>query len=293
MGALIGLIGRYPPAVIVDPETPLVNVVRGLKNRAVRHALVQKDGELIGIISAKDILRDLVRAGDESLSRLTQRLARDVMTRDVVTASFEEGFARLVEKFLEHDFGAIPVVGTKGKVVGIVSERHIVDALSGHVTYVRVGEIASSPLILADARATLFDAITKMVEFNIRRVPFSVESGDIVGIITLKDVISLLGSWRTVEALEEGKGAEISETPLDPTWRCSIASIDSKVDVSEALKKMRSLGVGSLLVRDGDEIVGIVTERDAVRRLPKVMGADVFVDAVRQEIFVGRISKYG
>ncbi len=46
-------------------------------------------------------------------------------------------------------------------------------------------------------------------------------------------------------------------------------------------------------MREGDQIVGIVTERDVVRRLPKVMGADVFVDAVRQEIFVGRISKYG
>ncbi len=293
MGALIGLIGRYPPPVVVEPQTPLVNVLRGLKNRAVRHALVQEEGRLVGIISARDILRDIVRAEDRTLSQLNERLARDVMTRDVVTVGFEEGFARLVEKFLEHDFGTIPVVGAKGKAVGVVSERHIVDALSGHVTYVRVGEIASSPLITADAGSTLYDAIAKMVEFNIRRVPFIGETGSLTGIITLKDVVSLLGSWRTVEAIEVGRGGEILDTPLDPTWRCSIASIDSKVDVSEALKKMRSLGVGSLLVRDGDQIVGIVTERDVVRKLPKVMGADVFVDAVRQEIFVGRISKYG
>ncbi len=63
MGALIGLIGRYPPPVVVEPETPLVSVLRGLKNRAVRHALVQEEERLVGIISAKDILRDLVRAG--------------------------------------------------------------------------------------------------------------------------------------------------------------------------------------------------------------------------------------
>lgn len=138
------------------------------------------------------------------------------MTPNVVTVGFEEGFARLVEKFLEHDFGTIPVVGAKGKAVGVVSERHIVDALSGHVTYVRVGEIASSPLITADAGSTLFDAISKMVEFNVQRVPFVGETGGIVGIITLKDVVFLLGSWRTAEALEEGRGTEVSDTPTRP-----------------------------------------------------------------------------
>ncbi len=293
MGVLIGLIGRYPPPVVVEPEAPLFGVLRGMRNRAVRHALVQDGEKLVGIVSAKDILRHLVRAGDRGLIRLREGTAGDVMTREVVTVELQEGFARLVRRFLDHDFGAIPVVGARGRVVGIVSERHIVDALSGHATYVRVGEIASSPLIAASRRDSLFDAVAKMIEFNIRRVPFSDDSGEIVGIITLKDVISVLGSWKTWEVLQSGGGEEISGTPLDPTWRRAVAWIDSKTDVSEALRLMRSLGVGSLLVREGEANVGIVTERDVVRRLPTVMGVDVFVDAVRQEIFVGRISRYG
>jgi len=82
-------------------------------------------------------------------------------------------------------------------------------------------------------------------------------------------------------------GEKISGTPLDPHLE-AVAWIGSKADVSEALRLMRSLEVGSLLVKEGEANASIVTERDVVMRLPTVMGVDIFVDAVRQGIFVER-----
>lgn len=46
-----------------------------------------------------------------------------------------------------------------------------------------------------------------------------------------------------------------------------VLSVDASVSVFEAVQQMVEANVGSLLVTDGGEIVGIVTERDYLRRV--------------------------
>lgn len=45
-----------------------------------------------------------------------------------------------------------------------------------------------------------------------------------------------------------------------------IETIDSDMNVCEAAKKMRSLGIGSLPVQQGNQIVGIISKKDIVNR---------------------------
>jgi CBS domain-containing protein len=46
-----------------------------------------------------------------------------------------------------------------------------------------------------------------------------------------------------------------------------VLKIDAEAPVLEAVKQMIDANVGSLLVTDGDEVTGIVTERDYLRRV--------------------------
>ena len=46
-----------------------------------------------------------------------------------------------------------------------------------------------------------------------------------------------------------------------------VLRIEADASVSEAVKRMVEANVGSLLVTEGDEITGIVTERDYLRRV--------------------------
>jgi len=57
---------------------------------------------------------------------------------------------------------------------------------------------------------------------------------------------------KTVNEILNAKGHEI--------W-----SVDPQDTVLDSLKLMSEKGVGSLLVMDGDKLVGIVTERDYAR----------------------------
>ncbi len=54
---------------------------------------------------------------------------------------------------------------------------------------------------------------------------------------------------------------------LKAKTRNSIFSVSPETSVLEAVKLMGELGIGALLVTDGGELVGIVSERDYVRKI--------------------------
>ena len=67
---------------------------------------------------------------------------------------------------------------------------------------------------------------------------------------------------------------------IDALYRSGVA-IEPHRTVGEAAQVMETAGVGSLAVIDGDVLVGIVTDRDLVRRgLAKGVPSDARIDAL-------------
>lgn len=65
---------------------------------------------------------------------------------------------------------------------------------------------------------------------------------------------------------------------VDSIMRRDVPTIDVSASVRAAAKRMTELGSGCLVVTRGDDVVGIVTERDVVRR---VVAADRDPDHTR------------
>jgi CBS domain-containing protein len=61
----------------------------------------------------------------------------------------------------------------------------------------------------------------------------------------------------------------------------AVVSIAPAASVAELLQKLAEHGIGALVVTDGTSVVGIVSERDVVRRLHE-RGADVLAATVAQ-----------
>lgn len=49
---------RYPPAVVAYTDTPILEVIRGLAKKWIRHTPIvdRKTGRLVGMVSARDII---------------------------------------------------------------------------------------------------------------------------------------------------------------------------------------------------------------------------------------------
>lgn len=134
------------PVVTVSPETPVADIARRLIERRISAVpVVDADGRLIGIVSEGDLIRRPETGGERKpswwLALLAEPevearayvkthggLARDVMTRDLVTvgedASLEEIAALLERRRIKR----VPVVH-EHRLVGIVSRANLLQGL--------------------------------------------------------------------------------------------------------------------------------------------------------------------
>ncbi len=118
--------------VTVGPKATIADVWELMREMEIRHVPVVSDRGLVGMVSDRDLGRlDLTRAvsgtgapGEELGVSITE-----VMSPDVIAIEPETELAEVLDLFLEHKIGALPVVEPDTReVVGILS---YVDVLRG------------------------------------------------------------------------------------------------------------------------------------------------------------------
>ena len=117
--------------VTVPPDTTLIEIRKRLQEGGFHHMLVVKDGELLGIISDRDVLRAISPFLDtySEEHRDVQTLARpasEVMRTDPITVEPETEIADAASLLLDHDISSLPVVdGTE--LVGIATTKDLLN----------------------------------------------------------------------------------------------------------------------------------------------------------------------
>jgi len=115
----------------------------------------------------------------------------DIMSSPPITAGPMTPVEEVAKIMYENKIGSVLIVGSDGKLEGIVTERDILFAAAND----KVGKglpaymIMSENPITATPGTPLMQAIRKMREANIRHLPVVDEEGKPVGIISLRDVI--------------------------------------------------------------------------------------------------------
>jgi len=99
--------------------------------------------------------------------------------------------------------GAMPVVDSDGKLVGILSERDIVSALSQRpheVMKLRVRDIMSSPAVTARNDNDMDKAMRLMMSHKFRHLPIVDERGRLCGMLSIRDCLSMQLRDKELEA---------------------------------------------------------------------------------------------
>ena len=94
------------------------------------------------------------------------------------------------------DVGAL-AVGEPGEVVGVVSERDLIGALTKRLAFdtTRAIDVATTELVWCDASATIAEVATEMMEHYVRHVLVE-DDGRLVGVVSARD---LLGAYAAAE----------------------------------------------------------------------------------------------
>ncbi len=92
----------------------------------------------------------------------------------------------------EKRIGAIVVLGNRGDIVGIVSERDIVWAYAEHAAGLADQSakcLMTSPVVSCSPDATIADAAPLMDSHHIRHLPV-VEGTRLIGVVSIRDIVT-------------------------------------------------------------------------------------------------------
>jgi CBS domain-containing protein len=92
----------------------------------------------------------------------------------------------------EHDCGILPIVDETGKVTAVITDRDICIALStraGSPWQIGAGEVAQAHLFVCEPDQDVNSALKTMSEERVHRLPVVNKDGNLVGILSINDVI--------------------------------------------------------------------------------------------------------
>jgi CBS domain-containing protein len=101
----------------VSPDESLGAAARQLHEKRVGALVVKADGPVIGIVSERDVVRELVTSGPAAL----ERPVREHMTTEVIFAAPHETVDALLGRMTDRRVRHLPVIGSSGELCGMVS----------------------------------------------------------------------------------------------------------------------------------------------------------------------------
>jgi CBS domain-containing protein len=111
--------------------------------------------------------------------------------RAVTTASPSTTLAELADRLAAKRIGAIVIVGVRGEVSGIISERDIIRALAAQgadCLTQPVSQIMTKQVVTCQETDTLDELMAMMTARRFRHLPV-VTDGALVGIVSIGDVV--------------------------------------------------------------------------------------------------------
>ena len=147
---------------------------------------------------------------------MSEILAKDIMTKEVITASPDDDVEKVARLLAEHQISGMPVVDQEQRVVGMISEADVVlrekrvdppryTEILGAVLYLEspkkffeelkkvialeVQELMSPTVYSVDEDAGIDEVARILVEKKVNRVPVLDKEQRLVGLITRQDIL--------------------------------------------------------------------------------------------------------
>ena len=118
-------------------------------------------------------------------------LVTDIMTRELVTVSPDSNLMECAKKMVKNRIGSLVIIENE-KLVGFISQRDILWALTKHsdLTKIKAIEISPKKIAVIGPNCTIKEAIEKMNRLKFEKLPV-VSQNKIVGFITARDILNV------------------------------------------------------------------------------------------------------
>lgn len=195
-----------------------------------------------------------------------------LFSRQTVSVTQNESVLNAARLMQKRNFRHLPVITESSKIVGVISAQDIIDSLNlvlqsrdsprqiRESLEIPVEKIMSLYPVVIEPGDGLSQVVKKMAFQNLGALPVVNEQGVVQGIITLRDIVGIMGTSSIP------MNVSVSEV-----MNTGIVTIKLDSNLSEAIELMSERRVRRLPIIGSDkEILGVLTNKDILRRLVEV-----------------------
>ncbi|MEM0330276.1 MAG: CBS domain-containing protein, partial [Archaeoglobaceae archaeon] len=264
----------------LSQTSTIMNALKFILRKNFRRIPVTDAGtkKLKGIITATDFINFFGGGKKHGIvrNRYNGNLAvavnaeiKEIMERNVISLSVKDSVETAVELMFEKRVGGCPIVDKDEVVVGIITERDILEFLAQNKKIDGVAEdFMTKNVVTLRPQDSIETAMKTMITKRFRRLPV-IEDGILLGLITAREILAYFGKGEAFKMLEIGDIKEAIKKPVttilgnnDLLIYKEIPMFPKDALISQIVSELLEKGYGAVLIVENGKLEGILTERD-------------------------------
>jgi len=224
--------------------------------------IVTRDGEYAGVIGERDLVR----------SRIEDDTKADVLMKSAPRVDRREDVREVARVLVEGNTKVAPVYEGE-KLWGIVTADAILDAVLDSLDALTVEQIQTSDVVTIGEKAHVGQAINRLREHGVSRLPVVDEDDSLVGVLTTHDIVDFV----VRDADRQGRGDRrgdidrMLDLPVYDLMTSPVLMTTGDETVEDAVRTMLDNDVSGLVVTpsedDEETVAGVLTKTDVLRAL--------------------------
>ena len=177
---------------------------------------------------------------------------KDVMTKNPVFLQDSDFMTQARQLMRDRHFRTMPVIDAKKRVVGILTEKELLNIYSTKSNVTVQGFTSEFPFVYPEM--DMMEAAKLMIEADMGRVPVLKSGQD----MTLAGLLSIVDIFRNL------KPERIPQKKLKEIMTTDVKTLSPKDNIAKAWMNMKETGFSGFPVLKNGELVGMVTRRNII-----------------------------
>jgi len=224
--------------------------------------VLNSKGKYLGVIAHRWIIRSRY---DPSRTKV------ETLMHSAPTVSLEDSLSKVARLMITSGINQLPVFSEK-KLVGVVTDDTVIQgAVVGKWGSTKVEEVMTKKPFLVEEDESVGAVLSLFREHGISHAPV-VRDGSLVGIVSIKDIITGIFQPRQRQTVGEIAGEKVQVLSISAKGIMTkpVITVLPETLLKDAVEKMQEFDISSLVVVRKGRPAGILTKRDLLEPLAEM-----------------------
>ncbi|MFB6303285.1 MAG: CBS domain-containing protein [Haloferacaceae archaeon] len=250
-----------PDYIEIDAGTRLGKVRSIFERENPKGVIVTDDEGYVGVIDERQLVR----------SHIEDDTKASALVRSAPHVDRHENVRKVARMLVEGGVRIAPVYEGE-QLYGIVTSDAMLDAVLENLDALRVEQIMTEDVVAVPESAHVGQAINRLREHSISRLPVVDDGGRLVGILTTHDIVDFAVRDVDRQGRQDRRGDidRMLDLPIADLMTDTVLTTTPDESVRDAVARMLENEVGGLVVTPTDDsraVAGVITKSDVLRAL--------------------------